>query len=221
MEQFLNSLPKPVLAIGAIIVSIIVFMIIQPPHTVCDTQAETLKENLKGTLFSTEVKKNRLPPTLQRAKEACQLGNSAGSCYEYFTGLKKIGDEVAKGSSECTGQLYKIPEVAVALNDGLELMVRMAWGHEPPEKGFARFGWMQEAELSTFCRLSGIYVRANGEQAWGEFRKKVYGKLPGESPTAGSSDSVVAPEPKKANLVFPEQELWERSLFSVRCESFI
>lgn len=221
MEQFLNSLPKPVLALGAIIIGIIVVMLVRPPHTVCDTQEEALKENLKGTLFSTEVKKNRIPPALARAKESCQLGNSAGSCFEYFTSLKKVSDQVAKASSECTGQLYKVPEVALALNDGLELMARMAWGHEPPEKGFARFGWMQEAELSTFCRISGIFIRANGEQAWSEFRGRVYGKLPGEALVVGSDSSVAAPEPKKANLVFSEQELWERSLFSVRCESFL
>jgi competence protein ComGC len=220
MENFINSLPKPVLAILAIVVAIIVFMLIDPPHTVCDTQAETLKETLKGQLFTTEVQKHKIPPSIQRAKQACQLGNSAGSCYEYFTTLKNIAGEVGKASTSCTGQLYNIPEVRAALNDGIELMVRLAWGIKPPEPGLERFGWMQEAELAAFCRLRGIYIRANGDEAWNALRLSINAKLPGEEPVIPSDPSQSVIEPKKATLVMSEQEIWNRSLFSLRCETF-
>ncbi|WP_374078244.1 hypothetical protein [Bdellovibrio bacteriovorus] len=195
-------------------------MLISPPHTVCDTQATTFKELQAGNIFPTVVKKNKLPPTLVRAKEACQLGNSAGSCYEYFMVLKKVADDVGKASSECTTQLFNITEVKSAMNDGIELMVRLAWGIKPPEPGLERFGWMQESEIAIFCRLKSIYLRANGEEAWAALRQKVAAKLPGEEVPVSSDPAQVTVEPKKATELLAEQDIWNRSLFSVRCETF-
>ncbi|HEY1080117.1 MAG TPA: hypothetical protein VGE46_08465 [Bdellovibrio sp.] len=210
MENFLNSLPKPVLAISAISIGIVLFMLFSPPHTICDTQEATLREHQAGNIFPIEIKKNKIPPTLVRAKEACQLGNSAGSCYEYFMVLKKVADDVAKASSECTKQLFDVAEVKAALNDGVEMMARLAWGIKPPEPGLERFGWMQEADLAIFCRLKSVYLRANGEEAWAALRHLVSTKLPGEE----------AEEPRKAKDLLSEQDIWNRSLFSVRCDSF-
>ncbi|WP_413558309.1 hypothetical protein [Bdellovibrio sp. HCB209] len=221
MDKFLASLPKPVLVVGAILIGVIVFMLIEPPHTVCDTQEEALRENLKGQLFSTQQKKNTIPPSIVREKEACQLGNSGGSCYEYFSTLKNIGDAVSRGSAQCAGQLYKVNEVATALNDGLELMARLAWGVKPPEAGtYERFGWLTEAEIATFCRLKNTYIRANGEEAWTAFRQRVSAKLPGEEIPLTPEGTVSTVEPRKATAVLTESDIWNRSLFSVRCDVF-
>lgn len=220
MDNFINSLPKPVLAFLAISIGIFVFILLSPPHTVCDTQETALRESQAGSIFPTVVKKNKIPPVLVGAKEACQLGNSAGSCYEYFMVLKKVADDIGKASSECTNQLYNISEAKAALGDGLELMVRLAWGSKPPDQGLEKFGWLQEAEIATFCRLKSIYIRANGEESWTAFRKMVSTKLPGEEAPTSSDPSAAALEPKKATAVFSEEEIWNRSLFSVRCDSF-
>lgn len=220
MENFINSLPKPVLAFLAILIGIGVFMLVSPPHTVCDSQQTTFQELQKGNIFPTEIKKNKIPPTIVRAKEACQLGNSAGSCYEYFMVLKNVADGIGKASSECTTQLFNVTEVRSAMNDGIELMARLAWGIKPPEPGIERFGWMQEADIAIFCRLKNIYIRANGEEAWVNLRKKIYEKLPGEEVPPPTDPTQVAVEPRKATLMLNEQEIFNRSLFSVRCEAF-
>lgn len=220
MENFINSLPKSVLALLAILLGIGVFMVLNPPHTVCDTQEEALRQSLKGNLFPTEMKKNKIPPSLARAKEACQIGNSAGSCFEYFSLLKDIASEVGKSSSECATQLYAVKEVSSALNDGIELMARLAWGVKPPEPGPERTGWLQEAEFSAFCRLKGIYVRANGEESWNTLRLKIFNKLPGEELPIQNEVSSSPAEPKKATAVLSELDIFNRSIFSVRCEAF-
>lgn len=221
MENFINSLPKPVLALLAIAVFIVLLFVFSPPHSVCDTQEATLRETQAGNLFPTLVKKNKIPPAIARAKESCQLGNSAGSCYEYFVVLKKVADDISKASSECTAQLFEVNEVKEALNDGVELMVRLAWGVKPPEPGIDKFGWMQEAEIAIFCRLKNVYLRAQGEEAWSSLRKRVAEKLPGEELTpAVDPGQATTAEPKKATAFMSEQEIWNRSLFSVRCESF-
>jgi hypothetical protein len=221
MEKFFNSLPKPVLVILVLVAAIIFFMVANPPHTVCDTQVEALQESLQGTLFPIKSGKNMLPPNLSKAKEVCQLGNSAGSCYEYFSLLRKIAGEVAKSSSECTTKIFEVPEVQLALNNGIELMARIAWGNQPPEPGVSRFGWLQEGDLAVFCRLRGIYLRAFGEEGWTEKRLAVFAKLPGEAPPAGSDPSVITVEQKKATQVLTEQEIWNLSIFSVRCENYL
>lgn len=195
-------------------------MMINPPHTICDTQEEALHEAQKGNLFSSEIKKNKIPPSLGREKEACQVGNSAGSCYEYFSSLKKIANEVGKASSECTAQLYGIKEVSLALNEGIELMARLAWGVKPPEPGSERFGWMQEAEIATFCTLKSIYTRANGEDAWAALRLRIFSKLPGEELPLAADPAVIAAAPKSATAVLTELDIFNRSIFSVRCEAY-
>lgn len=220
MDDFLNSLPKPVLVFGALVVAIGVIMLINPPHTVCDTQLASFKEAQKGNIFPSKEKKSVIPPTISRAKEACQLGNSAGACYEYFQSLRSIADGISKASNECAAQLYGVTEVRTALNDGIELMVRLAWGLKPPEPTLERFGWLQESELSTFCRLRNVYVRANGEQAWVELRRRVFAKLPGEEIPLALEPDQIAVEPKKAVTMMTEENIWNRSLFSVRCEVF-
>lgn len=220
MESFINSLPKPVLALLVILIGIFAFMIMTPPHTICDTQESALREAQAGNIFTTVVNKKKIPPVLARAKEACQLGNSAGSCYEYFLVLKKVAEDVAKSSSECTNQLFNINEVKTAFSDGLELMVRLAWGVKPPEPGLEKFGWLQEAEIAAFCKLKSIFLRANDEEAWAAFRKRVAAKLPGEEDKAASDPTQATVEPKKATAVLSEEEIWNRSLFSVRCEAF-
>ena len=220
MEKFIESLPKSLLAGLAIAAAIVFFMLYSPPHTVCDTQEEALQETLKGSLFPKEIKKAKIPPAIVQAKESCQLGNSAGSCYEYFTILRQIAEEIGKASSECTEQLFSVKEISSALNDGIEIMARLAWGVKPPEPSQERFGWMQEAELSVFCRLKSIYIRAKGEDAWNGLRSKIFTKLPGEEMPVSSDPASAAAEPKKATAVMSELDIFNRSLFSVRCENF-
>lgn len=220
MEDFLNSLPKPVLVFLALAIGIGVFMLITPPHTVCDTQVESFREQQQGNIFPVKEKKNVIPPTIVRAKEACQLGNSAGSCYEYFQSLRKVADNISKSSQECAAQLYNVAEARTALNDGIELMTRLAWGLKPPEPTLERFGWMQESELSTFCRLRNVYIRANGEEGWVELRRKIFAKLPGEEIPVALEPDQIAVEPRKVSTMMTEENIWNRSLFSVRCDVF-
>lgn len=220
MENFINSLPKPVLVLLVLIVAIFVIFLLQPPRTICDTQLDSFKEDQKGSIFALKEKKNVIPPSIQRSKEACQLGNSAGSCYEYFLTLKKVADGISKASTECAAQLFGVAEARTALTDGIELMTRLAWGLKPPEPTLERFGWMQEAELATFCRLRSVYIRANGEEGWIELRRKIFAKLPGEEVPVALEPGQEGVQPRMANTLMTEENIWNRSLFSVRCEVF-
>lgn len=222
MEQLINSLPRPLLAVLIILAMVLFMWVSNPPHTVCDSEMEQKRVALTGLIFPREFKKMKEPPKLQAAKEACQLGNSAGSCYEYFDILREVAAQMSGSTSECAPRYFEIPEIKNTLRDGLEVMGRIAWGAFPPEPAsMQRFAWMQEAELSTFCRVKNAYMRGAGEAAYEELRKKVFGKFPGETPPVDAAvGEDVAPSVKPATEIYSEQEIFERSLFSVRCESF-
>lgn len=221
MESFFTSLPKPVLAILAIVAALIFFMINDPPHTVCDVQANNLKEELKGQVFSTttEDKKHKLPAIIGRTQEACQLGNSAGSCFEYFSILKKMARDIQSYSSECRTELASIPEIRTAINEGVILMAKMAWGSRPPEPGFTRFGWLQDSELVLFCQLKNVYTLSFGNEAWNELRLKIYQELPGEAPLNLANNPSLGEAPK-AIATLGDKEMWARTIFSLRCENY-
>ena len=221
MDKILNSLPKPVLAILAIGVALIFFMFNDPPHSVCDVQIGNLKEDLKGQVFPSVVDKHNLPPMIGRAQEGCQLGNSAGSCFEYFSILKKVARNIQNYSSECRTELSSTPEIRKAMTDGITLMGLMAWGSKPPDPGLARVGWMQESELVLFCQLKNVYSLSFGNEAWEELRLKVFHLLPGANATSSNGAPVPgAGDAPKAMLTMGEKEIWARSIFSIRCENY-
>ena len=211
---------------------LVVIFLNKPLHTICDTQGEVLLESQTGNLFPSQVaitdkginRKERVPPRIVAAKQACQVGNSAGSCYEYFTILKSVATDIGKASSECYVQLLEtpeMPEVRKALTDGVEVMARIAWGSEPPGLWWNRSGWLQDSELAVFCRIKNVYSRAYGQEGWDQLRKAIFTKFPGEAPVVTTEPNQSIKEPKKATDVFTEQEIMSRSIFSVRCESFL
>ena len=217
LEQQISQMPKMLLALIAMTGTVIFLFVFNPPHTICDTQVDSMKENLAGPVFPTVVKKNTIQPFIKRAQETCKTGHSAGACYEYFSILKMIAKQVDNGSPECRTQLIGVNEVQAALKDGVEIMALAAWGAQPPASPAMRFGWMQESELAVFCYIKDTYEKALGEEAWTALRLKVNKKYPGENATLSNLDS----EGPKASEKMSDNEIWPKSIFSVRCEGVI
>lgn len=229
MEQFFKTLPPAVLALIVLAGAIILFIVSNPMHTLCDTQGEVLQQSQTGPLFPqpTQVRDERgkhnqtLPPRIVAAKEKCQIGNSGGACYEYFSILKQLAVDIGKVSTECFAQMFELPNVERAFRDGVEVMTRIAWGPEPPALWWNRSGWLQESELAIFCRMKNIYIRTKGQEEWDALRQSIFAKLPGEAPVVKTDPNQIVAEPKRAIQVLSEQEILNRSIFAVRCESFL
>jgi len=221
MENFFKSLPKPALAVLVIAAALIFFMVNDPPNTVCDIQIGNLKESMKGQVFpSVDSKKRKIPPVIVQAQEACQLGNSAGSCFEYFSILRKAARDIRNFSSECRADLLNVSEIKKSISDGVTLMTKMAWGSRPPEPGMARFGWLSDSELGLFCLIRDVYTLGLGEEAWNSLRQNIFKELPGEPPLSNPGNQGVGVEPPKAIATMAEKDIWARSIFSVRCENY-
>lgn len=219
MEDFINSLPKPLLAFLAIAIALVVFALNDPPGTICDVQKSNFTDDLKGKIFPQELNKKKYPPSIPEAQKACQDGNSAGSCLEYFGILKAIAKGVLRSRSECRADLIGISEVRSALEIGTLLMAKMAWGEHPPEPDSSRFGWFQESELALFCQIKDAYSQGLGDEAWEGLRHQIIQEFPGEKPKDPRTGNVLGDAPK-AITVFNDRDMWNRSVFSVRCDNF-
>ena len=217
LEQQLSQMPKMLVALIALTATVVGLFIFNPPHTICDTQVDTVRENLIGPVFPAVVKKNTIQPLIKNAQQTCKTGHSAGACYDYFSILKMIAKQIDNSSPECRAQVIGISEVQAALKDGVEIMALAAWGPQPPVSPAARFGWLQESELAVFCYIKDVYEKALGEEAWSALRLRVNKKYPGENATITNLD-VDGP---KASEKMTDNEIWSKSIFSVRCEGVI
>lgn len=211
LEQQISLFPKWLVALVAILVFVLLLFTLNPPHTICDTQEQTLRENLIGVVYPLKVKKNTMPPRITQATVDCENARSSGGCYEYFNILKTVAKQIDGAHSECRAQLYKVKEVQATLRRGVENMALLAWGSRPPESSAARFGWLQESELAIFCQLKSSHIKAMGEDSWNQWRLETNRKYP----TEGGEDA-----PKAVDRM-SEQEIWSKSLFSVHCDSLI
>ncbi|MFZ4403015.1 MAG: hypothetical protein ACOYOK_02840 [Pseudobdellovibrionaceae bacterium] len=210
MDDFFKSLPPWALALVAICAGLAFFMLNEPPKTICDVQKSNFLESQTGVIFPAVIKKNKVPPSIVKAKEACLYGNSAGSCYHYLGILNKLAKDLAEKSSECLSPIFDISELKLALLDGAEVMVRLAWGGEPPEIGPNKLGWLQDSEVAIYCRLKNVIIRSTSEVDWNQLRLQVFKKLPGKE-NAGS--------PTLASSYLSDSDIWSRSLYSIRCEN--
>lgn len=217
LEQQLAQMPKMLLAFLAIAGTVIFLFVFNPPHTICDTQTEGTKENLVGPIFPATVKKNVMQPTIKAAQENCKTGRSAGACYEYFSILRMVAKQIDNGSPECRAQILSISEIQKTLKDGVEIMALSAWGSQPPASPQLRFGWMQESELAIFCYIKGTYEKSLGEEAWSALRLQINKKFPGEP----STTSDLGVDPLKASATMSDNDIWTKSIFSVRCDGVI
>jgi hypothetical protein len=219
LEQQLEQIPKPLIAIFVITLVVIFYYFYQPPHSVCDTEEETAKKNLIGVIYPRKVKKALIPPKMPQAIRTCEGSRSAGGCFEYFEGLKAVAKQVQAASPECRPQIYSIDIIKKTLIDGIQNMALLAWGPGIPESPAVRFGWFNESELATFCLLRDTYVKSFGESAWSALRSEIYKKYPAgnSAPTENLADENVP----KAIEKIQENEIWQRSVFSVRCEALL
>jgi len=217
----LERIPRPLLVFGALLIGVALIFLIQEPHTVCTSQLEVLKEAQAGQIFPRKTEKSERPAIFPRLIENCKIGNSPGACYELFTLLRKLARDLNGSPQECLVPFGEVDEVKRALVQGTRLMIQLAWGDRPPEAGAAsRFGWLEAPDLALFCQLKTTFLRLYGTEGWEEFRLATPTKLPGEEQVLEGGKCLNCDHLKMASDVFSPEEVWVRSLFSLRCDQY-
>ncbi len=216
----LDRIPRPLLVFAVLLIGVGMLFVIQKPHSVCDNQLVLFKEAQAGTLYPRVVKANSQRPAIfPRLLDNCKIGNSPGACFELFTSLRKFLRDLNGSPQECLVPFGEVPEVRSALTKGSELLVMLAWGAQPPDP-LSKLGWLETLDLSLYCQLKSAYLKVYGSEAWDQFRQATQAKLPGEAEQMKDGQCVNCENLKRAPAVLTAEEIWTRSLFSLRCDQF-
>lgn len=218
----LNDLPRPAIVAVVLLVGVGLLFVLQPQHSICQTEATSFQANQAGNLYPRKEKKKEFPPVIRRAREQCMIGNSVGACMDYFQALRRILDDLDHlNLQQCASYLNRVPELEAAVAGGLGLMIRLAWGDDPPPPTEGRFGFMEASEIQLFCRLRDFHQAIWGRDSWQKIADGAHSKLPGVarkfSPTGECENCNERPS---ASTALQPEELRVRSLASVNCRVF-
>ena len=203
MKQFLLSLPKATIVFLALAVGTLLIVASDPPKTICDAQKEKVTEELAPILAPAKLDGLKSSITkYQRLMTHCQSTNSPGGCFELFAQVRKVLAIVASSDQSCQSEIGSISSLKKSLWQTSELMVRIAWGTEPPKSYYEKMGWLQYADMNLFCQVKKKLVMLYGDRSWQEFQERMMGALPGV-------DKVGR---KKA---------WNRMIISLDCRNFL
>jgi hypothetical protein len=201
MGQFFASLSKAVLAFILIAGGILLIILFQPPHTVCESQIEVINESQRKFL-SQDSKHPAITTTqYERMRDTCKTTNDPGGCYELFHALQTMLHDLGSLTSECAPAVASLPQYKRALWETAELMVRLAWGEKPPRAIAVKKGWLDAADLSLFCGVKARIATFYGASEWENFRERMMNELPGAKDLA-------------------RNEVWDLSLFSENCARY-
>lgn len=201
MDKFLSLIPKNTLAFLSIVGGTLFIVLSEPPHSICDSQLEVFKSEQEKLLYKDPKSKKIITTKYQRLLEHCKITNNPGGCYELFQELKIFLHDLSTVPSECSGAVSSLTEVKKALWEPMELLVKLGWGEKPPTAYHAKFGWLDTADMSLYCRLKGRIIQVYGEPDWNAFREKMMRELP------GAKD-------------MPRNGVWDMSLFSENCARY-
>lgn len=249
INQVIKNIPRPVLVIGILVLSIGLFVYNDPLRDECEVQTSIFEKKTQGIL--SKVKKNGKIQYAQINywKDRCKEGNSIGSCNDYFEGLRFVTKELREVSESCQIKyIIQNEDLSKQIRDALQIIALVAWGEKPPLGIAERIGWLNESHIRTFCYLKKTFILANEEESFLLLREKVYREFPGEWAEKFDIDKLVAANTDKskadnekadvAKLVaenrqrayktaanpsgkMTSNEIFERSIFSIRCDLYM
>lgn len=201
IQRLLMILPRWAFVGGVLVIGIILLLLINPPHSVCDSQYAVLKKSQTPFLYLDAQKKYLKTTGYQAAYDNCRNGNSLGACVDLFNGVQKLMQNVNASNPECIAELADRSEIKKSFRDTQELMVELAWGNKPPESTYDKFGWLDNNHMYLFCKLTEIRQKAEGKDTWEAWREKVMSSVPNPSG-------------------LPRADVWRRSIFSASCTNY-
>lgn len=201
IEELLSQYPKP-LMVGVILLAGGIFVFLSnPPHTPCDSQAETFRKQHAEILKLRPRGDGPAQSRLQSLQEACREANSPGGCEPYFRELRRVSRSLSVVPEECMPDISQTVEVANIASQALTLFVRIGWGHAVPASRSERMGWLEPVDLVLFCEMRSLFQQARGSAGLRGLVESLRPLLPeAGAMTAG--------------------ELWSRTLLSLDCSGF-
>jgi len=221
--------PRPLL-VFIVLAAALIFIISQNPLSDgCEVEISNFGREVTGVITTEKnSKKLKQYPKLDYAREQCKDGNSQGRCEDYFKAVKRVADATRVVSPKCYIKLkeeYK--DLTKTLAMGIKIMALAAWGEKPPEGIGQRMGWLTEGDIYGFCRAKNGLVALTSLEEYKTLRASVYREFPDRWPDKESMETrAQMPRPRallsmtnvKGSL--KEADVYERSLFSLRCDLY-
>ncbi len=198
MDEFLRNSPKWLIVGGALALALVIMMVLNPPYSACDSQFDVFKNSETPFLYLDPTKKFMTETDLQRSRKICEERNLPGSCFQMFEGLRLLVRDLETVSFACQAHIIERAEVKCAVFESVSFIVKLAWGLVPPQSYLDKTGWLDSVHLGTFCDLHGKIKEYFSDDEWANYREEILKSLPG-------SDKL------------DRKELWNRSLFSLKC----
>jgi hypothetical protein len=200
LDDLVRSTPRPLLVGGVLAATIGLLFVIQPPHSLCDTQFEDFKKKQTGFIYiDPAAGKTQTIAGFKRAFDAClSPGTSPGACYPLFSKVRGVMRGLRDLDGSCRAEVAGRNEVKESLVSTFELLVKLAWGGKPPVDYIERRGWLDNADVSLFCDLQALTRLLYTDPAMDRLRERIMSELP-----------------KAGDL--SRKDLWDRSLFSETC----
>lgn len=229
LNQLISKIPKTLLVFGVLTIALVMIIINNPLKDECEVKTNIFLKEMHGIINSVRVKKDKVQyAQLTFWKKNCQEANSLGACEDYLTGLSKLTKALAVFPEQCQINFIEENEGFVAtISEALQIMALIAWGDHPPAGPSERFGWLTETDLKTFCRLKSTFLFFTSEEELHHLRDRVYIQYPDSWPKAVPFESR-KPEyrPKALKTLnnpsgtLDKNKIYERSLFSIRCDLY-
>jgi len=230
LQDLIFKIPRPILVIGVLILSIGFIVSQNPLQDGCDVQVTNFTRSVRGILTGYKTSKKLTQfAQLENFKNLCREGNSAGACENYYDALKKITSAFILVENKCFPKLVEAFEnLPKVVSNGIQIMALNAWGEAPPSNVSVRLGWLTESDIYTFCRLRRQYVRLASEEDYWLLRARTYSEFPDvwpETVTLDQRSEIPRPRALKSgdnpNGSMGPEEIFKRSLFSLRCDLYL
>lgn len=232
LNEVLGKIPKPLLVGGVLVLALIIIIYSNPLHNGCDVQVSNFNNQVAGYLINTKTKSKKTKlAEVNTGKNFCKDGNSQGACENYFAALAKISEAFITFDDKCFERLSedeKLANLEPQLKEALKVLALLAWGEKPPGGLAERAGWLSKTEIYTFCRLKTALINLIGDENFKNYRYSVLKEYPDVWPEQLKNQAVSGEIQRPTVLKWSgnpqgtlnENEVLQRSLFSLRCEQY-
>ncbi|MCB0368318.1 MAG: hypothetical protein KDD45_02490 [Bdellovibrionales bacterium] len=211
----LNSkyLPFVIIFLGSLF-----FFWSDPPHSICSTEILSYKRSLKGAVYAYQDKKNIIPATITSAMATCRSGKSSGSCISYFDIINSMIINTNQVETSCLPELYADPNVMKYLKNFFLISSALAWGDEVPKE--SQTNWFSESNLLVFCKVKKSLKEYLPEEEYEGLVNTALSSFPYKILSFEYKEDSVEYQNNKAILKMNKQDVYNKSILSLRCERY-
>lgn len=230
INQLIQKAPKPLLVIIVLCAAIALFVYNDPLKNECEVQASVFDKRTSGLLTKTMIgNKTQFAQIKNYLSVRCKEGNSMGACYEYLEALRVVVRELRSMSDKCQIEYGVNHENFLPqISNALQIIALVAWGEKPPAGLKERLGWLEPAQIKTFCYLKQFFIQMAGDENYLALRNKVYREFPDawaentsiEDRTPENRPRAMKSESNPSGKL-TEGDIYQRSIFSMNCNSYM